>query len=1045
MNNHINNGNITLEGTRRNDQYDFTHLYNSITEDVSDDLMRNNIFSCNYYSPEELPNIHSSDQCMQNNLSICSLNCQSLSAHWDQIKILFSEMSSPKFSFDIIGFCEIFDIKENTSFELEGYHKFEYNDRPKDDDGRGGVGLFVKECFSYRERNDLSEFISHVFESIFIELQFENKKNIIVGNVYRPNTWPRADLDRFIVTLSNIIEIINQENKLIVLLGDYNIDLLKYGTHIKTTEFLDDMISHGLLPVITKPTRITKHSATLIDHIYTNIIQNTSSSGIILTDIADHFGTFLIIKKEKPKKEPNGKYYRSFNQTNIDQFKTILNQCDFSGISNYDNADEAYSYFMELYQNAFNLAFPLKYSKYKSKYIKRESWLTEGLLVSSNHKKKLYKIKLDKPTEENINTYKNYRDMFNKQCRTAKKMYYNNLFNLYKNDMKRSWNILNQVIQNAKTNKCTQTCFLINNLVTSNKKAIAEGFNNFFASVGKNYADNIQMTDTQFDRHLTDHYPQSFFLSPVIPDDIIKHARLLKPKLSQGHDNISNKLTKATIDEIAVPLAHIFNLSFSTGEVPKSMKLAKIVPIFKSGNNQILNNYRPISLLPSFSKLLEKIVHKQLISFLNNNNILYGNQYGFREKHSTIHPVVQLIKYITEQNDKRTKDVTLSVFLDLSKAFDTISHDILLKKLDYYGIRGLANSWFTSYLSNRKQFTEFQGNISSTADINYGVPQGSILGPLLFLIYINDLPSSTNLNILSFADDTTAYMSGHDLPELNNTVNTELNKLYTWLCENKLSLNINKTHFMIFSPNTSNTFSDINIIINNQQVQQNGLHNECKFTKFLGVYFDQNLSWKFHINKICCKMKNALYVMNKAKNILPTSSMRSIYFALIHSHLMYGILAWGNSKSVNKLFKLQKRAVRIISNTSYRSHTDPLFKMQGILKLEHIYELEVSKFAYDHINNNLPYSFRSFYPNPRISDTITRLSSFTNLYPPRPRTEFSRMSIYHNLPCIWNKINNEIKHDLCRPSFIRKIKKAYIDQYLPIVSCNDPYCSQCNP
>ena len=259
---------------------------------------------------------------------------------------------------------------------------------------------------------------------------------------------------------------------------------------------------------------------------------------------------------------------------------------------------------------------------------------------------------------------------------------------------------------------------------------------------------------------------------------------------------------KVSVEQIKGVLSYIFNLSINTGDVPENMKVAKVVPVYKSGDKNKIENYRPISILPAFSKLLEKIVFKQVNAFLSKHNVFYKHQYGFRSRHSTVHPVMHLIKSITEANNKSSKDVTLAIFLDLSKAFDTLSHEILLQKLDHYGIRGVCNQWFRSYLSGRIQYVDFCGSKSEYTSIKSGVPQGSILGPLLFLVYINDLHCSTSTNLLSFADDTTLYQSSNNLVSLYFHINNELKNVSNWLSANKLSLNISKTKYMIFSSNT---------------------------------------------------------------------------------------------------------------------------------------------------------------------------------------------------------------------------------------------------
>lgn len=1004
-------------------------------EEISTSL---NNLTCDYFTPNEVNQRLPSKN--TKNLSVFSLNCRSLSAHWNDVKHLLSELNFP---FDFIGFSEIFSIRKNALFALDGYHQLEYATRPENDDGRGGVGLFIKDSFSYIKRHDLSIFIAHVIETIFVEIQLPHKKNIVIGNIYRPNTQPKADINTFCNKLFEIINIINNENKTIILMGDFNIDLLKSDSHNKTAEYVQDIISHGLKPTITKPTRVTEHSATLIDHIYTNLVNSNIHSGIIYTDISDHLGTFSVIKNEGIPQPNRCRLIRIFSDEAIYRFNSLLQHLDFSDVYTCNIASEAYNLFLHRYLEIYDTCFPLKTVRCKPKFTKRQPWLTKGLLVSSNHKNKLLKKKLNNPTATNMNYYKTYCNMFIKISRYAKKLYYTNILNSYQNDIKKSWSILNELIQKAKSKGTLSSCFYINGRLSSNKGEIVEAFNTFFINAGVDAINQIDKQPTTFHRHLPDNCPQTFFMTPVTPEDVIDSARYLKPKTSEGVDNISSKLMKLTIQGIAEPLSHVFNLSFSTGFFPEAMKTAKVVPIFKSGSQHSLDNYRPISILPAFSKLLEKIVYKQIETFLDRNNTFYKFQYGFRKKHTTSHAIIELIKNIAVNNDKRSKDMTIAVFLDLSKAFDTVSHDILLHKLQTYGIRGVANNWFRSYLTDRKQYTEYNSTKSSVSGVRVGVPQGSILGPLLFLLYINDLNNCTAINILSFADDTTAYFSGNTNKNLAKKMNGGLQNIYIWLCENKLRLNIKKTCFMTFLAGNAKV-EDINLSINGININQFHDRSETKSIKFLGIHMDNKLTWKPHINYISNKVSHALYSLNKVKHFLPVSALRSLYFALIHSHFNYGIITWGNSRSINRLLLLQKRAMRIIANTRYRAHTDPIFKSLKILKISDIYKLQISLFAFDYKHNKLPMSFTNYYINPRVSAISTRsVTNDVNIYNPRPRTCNSSESVFYMVPVIWNELSPQIKTARSKTAFKYMLKSSMLDQYNDTVICRDTNCFNC--
>ena len=370
---------------------------------------------------------------------------------------------------------------------------------------------------------------------------------------------------------------------------------------------------------------------------------------------------------------------------------------------------------------------------------------------------------------------------------------------------------------------------------SSNPELISNEFCKYFTNIGTRLSAAIHQPDNPFNTYLsTNSNDQSFFMLPTDPTEISKIISKLKAKSSAGHDGISSKLLKSINQSICYPISIIVNKSLETGIVPKALKMAKIIPIYKCKDKTDIGNYRPISILPSISKILEKIVHHRLYTFCQNNNILFENQFGFRPNHSTTDAVTKFVAHVA--NSLNSNLPTLAVFLDLSKAFDTIDHTILLNKLEHYGIRGIALEWFRSYLSNREQFVSYSNVNSNNHNVTCGVPQGSVLGPILFIIYTNDLPNSLQRSkCILFADDTTLYHSDSDFTKLRREIESDLKTLSDWFAANKLSLNISKTNFVVFEKSKQSACDIDTLTLGNKTI------NKINCTKFLGIYIDDKL------------------------------------------------------------------------------------------------------------------------------------------------------------------------------------------------------------
>jgi len=517
------------------------------------------------------------------------------------------------------------------------------------------------------------------------------------------------------------------------------------------------------------------------------------------------------------------------------------------------------------------------------------------------------------------------------------------------------------------------------------------------------------------------------FLNPTTPTELSEITSNLKSSNSTGFDDISTALLKSIIPEIDEVLSHIFNQSLITGIIPSKLKIAKVIPIFKAGDSHAFSNYRPISILPAISKILEKIFYVRLHDFIVKNNILSPHQYGFRQKHSTYMAINDLYTKITEDLDNKLH--TIGLFLDLSKAFDTLNHQILLSKLNSYGVRGLANKWVENYLTGRKQYVNFNGQSSTSSYITCGVPQGSILGPLLFLLYINDLPRCSNSShFIIFADDTNIIFSHKDPNNLEILINNELHKISNWFKLNKLSLNIDKTNFMIFKNKHSNkpdlTFE---VKIGNKDIHK------VNTTKFLGILIDSNLSWKSHTSHIIKIVSKYNGIIRRVKPYLPLDSLKTLYNTFILPYLSYCALIWAdkNNSNLEPLYLIQKKAIRTCTNSVWLAHTNPLFSQLKTLKIRDIYIHQLGTYLYRYHNNLLPpghltISFTTVADSHSYTYD-TRQSSNIQIVP--TNTLLAQNTIKIQGAIFWNFLRHSIKNSQSLPTFKKNLKQHIIEQY----------------
>lgn len=977
------------------------------------------------------------------NFNIFSTNSRSLPKHKSEYDVLFHAINS-NHEFDLLSFTESWlDNKLESLVHFNGYNSV-YKHRCPNKEG-GGIALYIKEDIEFVLRHDLQLPVdkSHLYDCICIEVK-NHTRNIIIFTIYR--TPSHNSTHELTSDLNSILDKAKQENKDIVITGDLNIDLLKYTVHNPTTLFLDMLISNNQIPRITKPTRITHLSATLIDHVFTNIDTNKSKVGTILTDITDHYCNFISLNtKIESNTTPKYVTYRKYDKTSINHFNSALSQVNWSCIIRNNNPDEAYDSFLSKFTALMNEHLPIISKKFNKFKHKKEPWITTGILISLRKKERLYrqmvKSSLSPMFETKKKNYKLYEKIYKKVLREAKFLYWQNRFELTKSDIKQTWKNINSILNRSQNKNEFPNKFKHNNTLITEPNQIANLFNTHYTHIGPNLANDIDNVTGNAAEYLqSNNFPNTLFFEPCTPEEIINVIKCLKPKTSCGYDDISPKLVKQVADPISIPLSNIANISMQTGSFPSQMKLAKVIPMYKNGDREQFVNYRPISLLPTFSKILEKIIHKRLLGYLTHHNILNTSQYGFQQNSSTEQAILELQDRIVKSTAKNKFSLGLSI--DLSKAFDTLDYNILITKLKYIGIRGITLDWFKSYLTSRKQFVKINSIHSSCQNITCGVPQGSILGPILFLIYVNDLTAALTSSVaILFADDTTLLIENANLNTLIHHANIEIASIYRWFCLNKLSINHNKTNFVLFHSKNKPISENIShILLNDRQIQK------VPFMKFLGVYFDSNLTWKVHLTNKANQILKVVSILGRLKHYIPTYTLRLIYNSLILPHLNYAICAWGNitCPEIKRLKILQKKAVRYISNMPYNSHTSPLFKNMKLLTIEDLFSYNCCKLYYK-ISCGIiqrQYFHDQLYSNRLVHPYTTRQRNNIHCHNIHSNIE-KKQSINFKISTTWNNLPNSLKLiNISQHSFSKKLRNHFISKYL--TECYVQNCYICN-
>lgn len=952
-----------------------------------------------------------------------------MTKHFDSFNCLSKSLKGMK----IFGLseCRIQEEKSKVfNYNIPGYNfRFTHTEA-----AAGGTALYISDSLNYQPRKDLEKlgYKSKLVESTFVEVECNRSKNIIVGCIYKHPVMSIKDFNENVLTL--VLDKISKEGKRCVIMGDFNINLLNYNQNDHIKSFIDIMQSNLIAPTINLPTRITPETETLIDNIVISPFDSKLFSGNLLVGITDHMPQVLIISNEYNSKQDNNQsYQRDWSKFDAEKFKNDFYKIDWDSLLEIERNDPGYSFkaFYDKIEVIVKSNVPERKLTKKQKRRESKPWITKGIRKSISKRDTLFK-KFTKETiptmkKELFKNYKTYRNNLVSIIRSSKVNYYTKIFRENLNNSKKIWENINQ-LTNLKNNKQTKQriCINENGITITNTEAIANKFNEFFTSIADEVRSKIYSTKATPDQYLKHKRPGSFFFIPTNKDEILDIIKNLDKSKSSGPNSIPKQILNCIPEELSLILSKVFNLSMQTGKFIDCLKTAKVIPIFKNkGSPCKVENYRPISLLSNLDKIFEKLVHKRMVKYLDINNVLYKRQFGFQSKKSTIHSLIALTENVKMaiENGK----IACGIFIDLQKAFDTVDHEILLKKLHHYGFRGVVNNWIRSYLTNRKQFVYFSGSSSSEGKVKHGVPQGSVLGPLLFLIYINDLPNSIISALpFIFADDTALLFIEDTSKSLQKRMNIDLKLLLKWLKANKISLNVAKTEVVLFKHQKKKINFNFKIKLNGKRLmfQDNA--------KYLGVIIDCNLQWKIHQDKVANDLRMVNGALSRLRYYLPRNLLKTIYYALFHSKLLYGIQTWGQKLHPgNRLTKLQKSAVRIMTFSDYRAPSKPIFQELGIMKIPGIiFNLNV-KLIHQILRHVAPQIIQQLFNLKYVDNRYsTRNVSHKFIHQPFTRTEtFGSRSIQIQSIRNWNSLQlyyNDIDLSNCSNIQLKRMINKFL-------------------
>lgn len=942
-----------------------------------------------------------------NCLNIIHFNIRSIRKNFDELLVYLKE----KIKFiDIIILSETWNIDSVSDFWIPNFNCHYNNSKINQNDG---LIIYIKKDIT-AEVN-----VQTLTDTKLLNVSFEiNNTTMGIVASYRP---PSINSQLYVEELAQFLKNKNK-NQIQIFIGDININLLNNDI-LEVNNYLNILAEHGYVSYINEPTRIENNSKSIIDHIFVHkgnaISQNVQLNSMIFeTNLTDHYSTCLSIKF-KAENINKSDTKRELKKINYDKLNKLLGEESWEQVLNYTEAQESYNHFINKLNSYINKATNITNIRHIRKI---KPWITIGLVKSIKHRDSLKKKLIKNFSDQLKLEYTEYRNLLNKLIKNTKNQYYKNELTNANGNYKKVWEIINEASNSTPKKNQTENMNILNEQgeLVKDAQQKANIFNKFFINIGKemstkvekNNKNNNQLPNTIFTNN---NVSSTIFLRPVTENEIVLIINKLKNRSAAGPDNITSGLIKAVHINLIKPLKYIINLVIKTGKLPTQWKESIVTPVFKTGDPKNPSNYRPISLISNFAKIFEHSIKNRLTDFFDRFKVITERQFGFKKETSTEDAVIDLIKEVVYNVNDNKK--CIAVFLDLAKAFDTVSHNDLLQRLKQCGIRGPALNILENYLSDRVQQVRVNNVLSETLTINMGVPQGTVLGPILFLVYINSIVNVLNFDghIVSYADDTALIFKGDTWTNTFLKAEKGISSIYKWLNYSLLSLNTEKSKFMAFTllkedlPNTENIF----IHKNNCRKENDCICPVIKKTdkiRYLGVMIDQHLRWNEHITYINKRMRQLIPKFYSLREILNVKNLLIVYNSLVDSILRYCILAWGGlfKNILNIVQVTQNTLIKIIYKKNRRYSTEALYRESEILDVKNLYTYQC-----------LVWTFKSRNSLKTYSSYETRAVENESLKVPLFRKTHTQRFVFYFGPKFYNVLPVNIK----KTRSINKFKK----------------------